>query len=1138
MKKKWNFLRKIVLPQLNFSLGRTGFLLLLILFAAIQAKAYSQSRITVGMQNATIDEVIKEVRETSGYRFLYRVEEVNKYGKRDIDVRDVEVGDFLGQLLRNTDLTYEVENEVIIIRPGQKKNVPQMNTLTIKGKVTDEKNMALPGATVLLKGTSYGVMTNEHGKFRIEIPEKDTVVLLVSFVGMETRQVFVGKGQTEILVSLNPDIKKIQEVVVTGYGNVRKTSFTGNSVTVSKEELMAVSKSNVIKALQTFDPSFRIQTNNDWGSDPNALPEMYVRGRSGISGVKELDRDPLTKSALKDNPNLPTFIMDGFQISVEQLYDMDPNRIESITILKDAAATALYGSRAANGVVVITTVAPKPGKLNVSYNFTGDVTLPDLSDYNLMNASEKLETEVAAGVYRDLADRSATNPLVAEQEYYAKLASITKGVDTYWLSKPLQTSFNHKHSLNIDGGSDNFRFGIQLNYNNEDGVMKESFRNRAGAGVYLDYRIGSFQLKNMVTYTNTRSQESPYGSFSEYTTVQPYDPYKDDNGKYLERLPAWDGRVSNRPNPLYESTLANYDKAKYEEFINNLGINWNIVTGLLWKTQFSLTRKISESERFLDPLSAKNAEPQSAGHPSSGELHTNKGSEFYWDLSSTLSYNCSIESHHINVLAGVNARSVKTKDMTAFYRGFPSGALNSPNYAEEIVEKPVSSDNSTRLIGFLATLNYSYNDIYLMDASVRTDGSSEFGADKRFAPFWSFGAGINIHNYGFMKGASFLDLLKVRASYGETGKVNFPPYVARTTYQMFTDGWYKTGFGGTLKALGNTRLTWETTNTWDAGVELSLWKRLLYMKATWYQKKTVDLVNSVTIPSSTGFTTYMDNIGEVENKGYELEFRSEVVRRKDLFVALFANLAHNKNKILKISESLKAYNDRVKEHFANSNRFDGSNTRPFTQYVEGGSQTSIWGVPSLGIDPATGNEIFVRPDGSITSTWNTADQVVLGDTEPKVQGTFGVNATWKNLSLYMTFMYETGGQIYNSTLVDKVEDVNVYTSNVDKRVLTERWKNPGDKVRYRKLVSGVGGSIMRTRPTSRFVEDNNVLTLNSVSLGYDFDAGQKWMKTIGLSVLRFEIGANDLCHWSSVKVERGLNYPYARSFNFSLKAAF
>ncbi|MDE6451871.1 MAG: carboxypeptidase-like regulatory domain-containing protein, partial [Odoribacter sp.] len=191
MKKKWNFYEKSFFPQLGFALGRSGFLLLLILFAAIQAKAWSQSRITVGMQEATIDEVIKEVRETSGYRFLYRVEEVNRYGRRDIDVRDVEVRDFLEQLLRHTDLTYEVENEVIIIRPRQKTNVPQVNTLVIYGKVTDENHMALPGATVLLQGTSYGVVTDAHGKFKMELPEKDTVMLLVSFVGMKTKQVCV-----------------------------------------------------------------------------------------------------------------------------------------------------------------------------------------------------------------------------------------------------------------------------------------------------------------------------------------------------------------------------------------------------------------------------------------------------------------------------------------------------------------------------------------------------------------------------------------------------------------------------------------------------------------------------------------------------------------------------------------------------------------------------------------------------------------------------------------------------------------------------------------------------------------------------------------------------------------------------------
>lgn len=757
MKKKRNFLLKSILLQLNFSLEKAGILLVLVLVFSIQAKAYSQTRITAKRQGVTIDEVLKEVREKSGYRFLYRVEEVNRYGKRDIDVKDAEVEDFLGQLLQNTDLTYEVENEVIIIRPEKQRQDSRVNVQVVRGKVTDENNLALPGATVLLKGTSYGVVTDSHGKFTMEVLERDTVTLLVSFVGMETRLVNLKKGQTEVLVSLEPDIKEMKEVVVTGYGNVRKTSFTGNSVTVTKDELMSVSKSNVIKALQAFDPSFRIQTNNDWGSDPNALPEMYVRGRSGISGVKELDRDPLTKSALKDNPNLPTFIMDGFQISVEQLYDMDPNRIESITILKDAAATALYGSRAANGVVVITTVAPQMGKLNVSYNFTGDVTVPDLSDYNLMNAREKLETEVAAGVFEDLAK---DNPLGAEQQYYAKLASITRGVDTYWLSKPLQTSFNHKHSLSIDGGSDNFRFGIQLSYNNEDGVMKESFRNRVGAGVYLDYRIGSFQLKNMVTYTNTRSQESPYGAFSDYTGCQPYDPYKDDEGNYLENLPNWDGKNEKRPNPLYEATLSNFDKSKYEEFVDNLDINWNITTGLLWKTQFSLTRKITDTKRFLDPLSSKNTTPQTAENPSSGELNTSRGNEFYWDLSSTLSYNRSVEKHHINLLLGVNARSAKTDNISASYRGFPSGALSSPNYAEEIVSKPVSSDNSTRLIGFLGTLNYSYNDVYLLDASVRMDGSSEFGADKRFAPFWSAGTGVNIHNYGFMKGQTVIDQLK------------------------------------------------------------------------------------------------------------------------------------------------------------------------------------------------------------------------------------------------------------------------------------------------------------------------------------------------------------------------------------------
>lgn len=237
--------------------------------------------------------------------------------------------------------------------------------------------------------------------------------------------------------------------------------------------------------------------------------------------------------------------MDGFEISVQKLYDMDPTRIESVTILKDAAATAMYGSRAANGVVVITTVAPKAGSINVSYSFDSEITMPDLTDYNLTNAAEKLETEVRAGIFEaeDEYDR-----VTLEKIYHRKQANVAKGVDTYWLSLPLRTTFNHKHALFVEGGSEALRFGLDVSYHNQDGIMKESFRNRFGVALYIDYRLKSLQVKNQVSYTVVRSQESPFGSFSEYTKAQPYDVYKDKFGRYLEKF-GWLGRNSEQAQP-------------------------------------------------------------------------------------------------------------------------------------------------------------------------------------------------------------------------------------------------------------------------------------------------------------------------------------------------------------------------------------------------------------------------------------------------------------------------------------------------------------------------------------------------------------------------------------------------------------
>ena len=827
--------------------------------------------------------------------------------------------------------------------------------------------------------------------------------------------------------------------------------------------------------------------------------------------------------------------MDGFEISVQKLYDFDINRIESITILKDAAATALYGSRAANGVVVITTVAPKPGKLNVSYSFTGSVVAPDLSDYDLLNAREKLEVEKLAGCY----DADDELDLIAkEKEYNAKLTNIEKGVDTYWLSKPLETIFNHKHSLFVEGGSENVRFGLDLSYNTNKGVMIGSYRDNIGVALYVDYRIGKLQVKNQVSYNLTKSAESPYGDFSKYAYAQPYDPYKDENGKYLEKLQDYDGTstaTDYRENPLYESTLMNYDKSDIEEFINNLSANWYITQHLLLKGTFSITRIVEHGESFLDPLSKRNSEPLSMTQLYSGELRKSNGESFNWDMNLLLAYNRTFDKHNVNFTVGINTKEDYSESGFALYKGFPSGSLNSPNYAKEIYEKPSQSEGKSRLFGAIATVNYSYRDIYLFDFSGRIDGSSKFGSDRKYAPFWSTGFGINIHNYAFMDSYKYIDELKIRGSYGQTGNVNFSDYEAKTIYTMNDDQWYQTGAGATLTALGNKDLTWETTNTLDVGVELSILNRLFYIKASYYNKKTIDCINSVTIPSSTGFNTYKDNIGEVRNRGYEINLRADIIRKQDLYLALFGNLSHNQNRLMKIAQSLKDYNSQVDDYFNTSNPYDGSTSKPFTKYIEGISMNTIWGVKSMGIDPSNGNEVFIRPDGTLTDVWNTSDQVVIGCTDPDAQGSFGFNLAYKNFTLFTNFMYEFGGQRYNQTLVDRVENANIYEENVDRRVLTDRWQKAGDKAKFKKLESGRSG-VTATNPTSRFVQDYNTVSLSSISLGYDFT--QPWVKKAKLSMLRFEIGAEDLVRWSSVKEERGLSYPFARTINFSLKASF
>lgn len=1123
-------------------------IMMLFLFgnSAIIVAQSSSKKISISCKNEPLANVLKKVEKASGCKVLFTYDEVQDY-KVTISAKQQQVGSILKSIFDKLPFNYKFKGNFINVSKKKKRifslsDGEEKGTHTVRGIVIDEYGNAIPGVNIVVVNGRYGTTTNVEGNFKLDLKsEKETVEF--SFIGMKKKRMVLNAQNGYVKVTLSEDAQHLEDMVVTGYRSVSKNSYTGSSTQITGDDLRKVSQTNILDAIQSYDPSFRLLDNTQFGSDPNSMPEMVIRGQSGV-GVRQLDTDRLSKSNLQNNPNLPTFIMDGFEVSLEKIYDLDPTRIESITILKDAAATAIYGSRAANGVIVVTTVAPKPGEVRVSYGFTGSLETPDLRDYNLANASQKLEIERRAGLF-EVGNININSESDGVNAYNRKLALILRGIDTDWLSLPLRNGFDQKHSVFIEGGTQNLRYGIDGSFNKVEGVMKGPGRDRYSLGISLDYRLKNFQVKNTTTFNHTKSKESPYGSFSDYTSLMPYDtPYE--KGVLTQKLNysiSSNNRVRN--NPLYEATLCNYNWNSYDEFVNNLSFNWYINDYWMAKGQFSVSKKYSRSEKFIDPLSSNTSVDSNSSISQKdklGDLYTTSGNNLNLTGNAFIYYNQSFNKHNLNASAGWEINTSTYDNLSAHYRGFPSGQFHSLNYANEIYKKPTKTEGTSRMVSMLATANYTWNNIYLVDASVRFDGSSEFGANQRWAPFFSTGLGVNIHNYEFLKGNKYLNKLKVRGSYGRTGKVNFPDYAAQTVYDPLFDEWYATGYGAVLKALGNKDLTWEKTDKYDFGIETQLFKERLTLDFDYYYEKTIDLVNDVTLSSTSGFSTYKNNMGEVENKGFELTARYDVIRNKTWLVALWGNIAHNTNKILKISDSQRAYNLRVAEFYKKEqlnqqnigySLNDANYSVPIAQYEEGQSLTSIWAVKSLGIDPTTGKEIFLNRDGSVTDKWDATQEVVCGNTQPDFNGAFGFNVSYKQWSLFASFLYEWGGQQYNQTLVDRVENATISQSNVDLRVLTDRWQKPGDIAQFKDIKD----ASLTTLPTSRFVQDNAFLRLNALTLTYDFD--RAWLKRkLGLRMLRLETSTSDLINWNSVRQERGLSYPKSYKFNFSVKAQF
>ena len=421
---------------------RLGIYLVLLTTFTVSANGFSQKvKVTLNLEQRSILEIIKELRKVSDYQFLYRVDELRKCGKRDLKVQDAGVEEVMRQLLDGTHLTWRLDDDVILIKTAPKTAAPAVpqKVRTVQGVVSDTKGGKLPGVTVILKGTTLGGVTDAEGNFKFEIPDQKDMILVFSFVGMKKQEVKY-TGQENLHIVLEDDIAEMEEVVVNGIFTRKKESFTGSTTTFTSKELKMVGNQSVLQSLKTLDPSFAIIENNEFGSDPNHLPNIEIRGKSSIVGLTD---------EYETDPNQPLFILDGFESDLETINDLSMDRVQSITVLKDAAATAIYGSKAANGVVVVETKLPAMGSLRVNYNGNLQLTFADLSDYNLMNSYEKLTFERLAGCYRLIDDEGNILDEEQDQIYNDLMKEVARGVDTYWMNEPLRFATTHKHTLSI-----------------------------------------------------------------------------------------------------------------------------------------------------------------------------------------------------------------------------------------------------------------------------------------------------------------------------------------------------------------------------------------------------------------------------------------------------------------------------------------------------------------------------------------------------------------------------------------------------------------------------------------------------------------------------------------------------------------
>lgn len=927
----------------------------------------------------------------------------------------------------------------------------------VSGKVVDNQNQPLIGLTVVVKNSTMGTTTNADGNYSIAAAPTD--VLVFSYIGYVTKEITVG-NQSTINITMTTDAKSLDEVVVVGYSSRSQSELVSSVSVVSGTELRDVTSTNTATLLQGKASGVVVSSAS---GQPGEAPRVRIRGTGSITAGAE-----------------PLYVVDGVIGGTA-----NPADIESITVLKDAAATGLYGSRAANGVIVITTRRGKAGKTQVSYNGTTGVSRRTTGNFEIMDGqqlfdytSQLYQNDYTGKRNSHIAELSKTNPNPTEADINAYLASrnfplsygdYSRGVlpaqpgNTNWLDEAFRTGITNNHQLSVSGGSEKTRFYLSGNYFQEEGtVVNTSFeQTNFRANISHDINADLTVTARVNTQFSNRDND-PSGALYQSFINMPWDnPYNEDGTiRYVDaNTGEWYGR--DKSNFLFTSQY-NYNKSRRQALDSDLKLEYRVTDWI----SFSTTNRYSVGNSRGE---SNNDSRTPGGKSVNGSLSNSYGYNNSFLTSNLLTTDRQFGLHKVRGILGAEYQANYNDGMSATGQGIFPGLE-----VLDAIAKPVligGSKSESKFMSGFVNLDYDYDGRYFTTVSFRRDGSSRFGHDKRFGNFYSIGGAWAISNEDFFQDlANTVHLLKLRSSYGITGNANIGDFAALDLYQFNVQ--YANQPGGFPRRLVNPDLTWEKAHTLDIGLEMGLLNRV-NLSVDFYNRTNKAILQDVPLSSATGFYWQTQNIGSVRNRGIDLELSTQNLKGALVWETDF-NLSFNRNKVLEL--------------------YGGQPIEQGSQRIEVGEPIGSWYMRDWrGVDPATGNPLWLLKKfdaagnfvkDTVTNSYNNATRVYTGTTVPKFAGGMRNTVSYKNftLSAFLNFIYGNKVYNYNRELFDADGAYPTYNSMVLQDGWS-RWEKDGDIATHPKAV--LNGNRASNKTSSRYLEDGSYLRLRNVTLSYN-----------------------------------------------------